>query len=103
VAAGATAVREAWQAAGKAGKPRVVALNYFSLGEGAEALSRRNLRDYYAFLGDFAEVIADSASRSPEDARERMQGFEAAGVDELVFTPSVARLDQVDLLADAVL
>jgi hypothetical protein len=29
--------------------------------------------------------------------------FEAAGVDELVFDPTVADLDQVDRLADAVL
>jgi hypothetical protein len=34
--------------------------------------------------------------------RERAAAFEALGVDELIFDPTVANLDQVDRLADAV-
>jgi alkanesulfonate monooxygenase SsuD/methylene tetrahydromethanopterin reductase-like flavin-dependent oxidoreductase (luciferase family) len=97
------AIREAWASAGRDGAPRIVALTYFSLGEGTEELSRRNLRDYYDFLPEFVDYIVAGAARSVDEVQARVKGFEQAGVDELVFDPTVARLDQVDLLADAVL
>jgi alkanesulfonate monooxygenase SsuD/methylene tetrahydromethanopterin reductase-like flavin-dependent oxidoreductase (luciferase family) len=99
----AASIRAAWTAAGKPGVPRIVALTYFGLGEGTEETSRRNLLDYYAFLGDFAGVIAGSAARTIEDARGLIQAYEAVGADEVVFSPSVARLDEIDRLADAVM
>jgi alkanesulfonate monooxygenase SsuD/methylene tetrahydromethanopterin reductase-like flavin-dependent oxidoreductase (luciferase family) len=97
----AAAIREAWTAAGREGSPRIGALTYFSLGEGTEDLSRQNLRDYYDFLPDMVDVIVEGAARSVDAVRARVRAFEDAGVDELVFDPSVARLDQVDVLADA--
>lgn len=96
-------VRQAWTAAGKDGSPRIIALTYFSLGEGNEDLSRRNLRDYYDFLPGFVDFIVEGAARSPDQVRARVQAFEEAGVDELIFDPTVAHTDQVDLLADTVL
>jgi alkanesulfonate monooxygenase SsuD/methylene tetrahydromethanopterin reductase-like flavin-dependent oxidoreductase (luciferase family) len=95
-------VRRAWKHAGRDGEPRIAALTYYSVGD-AEDESRANLLDYYSFLGDWAEGIAGSAPRSVEALGETVRRFEDAGVDELVFDPTVARLDQVDLLADAVL
>ena len=81
----------------------MLALAYFSLGEEHTAESLHNLRSYYGFLGDWAEQIAAGASRTPEAVKEMADAFEAAGVDELIFDPTVADLDQVDRLADAVL
>jgi alkanesulfonate monooxygenase SsuD/methylene tetrahydromethanopterin reductase-like flavin-dependent oxidoreductase (luciferase family) len=101
VAAPATAVRDAWTAAGKEGRPRLFALTYFSLGPHSEEASRRNLHDYYDFIPGFVDAIVDGAARSEDEVRARVAAFERAGVDTLVFTPSVARLDQVDRLADA--
>src|SRR5262245_10372498 len=94
--------KAAWAAAGGTGGPRVVALTYFSLGEQHTEESLHNLRTYYGFVGDWAERVAMSAQRTPEAVRERAKAFEQLGVDELVFDPTVADLDQVDLLADAV-
>jgi alkanesulfonate monooxygenase SsuD/methylene tetrahydromethanopterin reductase-like flavin-dependent oxidoreductase (luciferase family) len=91
-----------WEQAGGTGRPRVVALTYFSLGEEHTAESLRNLRSYYGFLGDWAEGIATGAPRTPAAVREQAAAFEEAGVDELIFDPTVADLDQVDRLADAV-
>jgi alkanesulfonate monooxygenase SsuD/methylene tetrahydromethanopterin reductase-like flavin-dependent oxidoreductase (luciferase family) len=54
-------VRAAWKEAGRDGEPRLAALNYFSLGDEAEADSRAYLLDYYTFLGDYAEMIAGGA------------------------------------------
>jgi hypothetical protein len=94
---------KAWTEAGGTGRPRVVALAYFSLGEEHTAESLHNLRTYYGFLGDWAEGVASGASRTPAAVREVAAAFEEVGVDELVFDPTVANLDQVDRLADAVL
>jgi alkanesulfonate monooxygenase SsuD/methylene tetrahydromethanopterin reductase-like flavin-dependent oxidoreductase (luciferase family) len=91
-----------WERAGGTGRPRVVALSYFSLGEEHTAESLHNLRTYYGFLGDWAEGVAGGAARTPAAVRERAAAFEALGVDELIFDPTVADLDQVDRLAEAV-
>jgi hypothetical protein len=58
---------------------------------------------YYAFLGDWANMVAEAAARKPDDLRSRMRAYEDAGIDELVFDPTVANVDQVDRLADVVL
>jgi alkanesulfonate monooxygenase SsuD/methylene tetrahydromethanopterin reductase-like flavin-dependent oxidoreductase (luciferase family) len=96
-------VRSAWSEAGRSGEPRLSALNYFSLGDDAEQLSRQYLFDYYRFTGDFAPRIAESAHRSASQVREAAKMFEDAGFTEMYFDPTVATLDQVDRLADAVL
>jgi alkanesulfonate monooxygenase SsuD/methylene tetrahydromethanopterin reductase-like flavin-dependent oxidoreductase (luciferase family) len=94
--------RAAYEAAGGTGQPRVVALSYFSLGQRHTAESLHNLRTYYAVLGDWAEQVAAGAPRTPEAVRELAAAFEELGVDELIFDPTVADLDQVDRLADAI-
>lgn len=94
-------IRGAWREAGRDGEPRLAALVYYGLGD-ADA-SAAALRHYYGFLGEWAEQIAASAVRSPEQARETVRAFADIGVTEVVFDPTVAALDEVDRLADAVL
>jgi len=96
-------VQAAWKEAGRQGEPRLAALVYFSVGEDAEDESRAYLRDYYGFLGPFADQIADSALRSPDAIRGAVSAFADAGCTELYFDPTSARTDQVDRLADLVL
>ena len=96
-------VRAAWRDAGREGEPRIVCLSYYSVGEGTEEESAANLRDYYGYLGEWADAIAQNAPRTPERIRETVEGFAALGVDELVFDPTVPDVAQVDLLADLVL
>jgi alkanesulfonate monooxygenase SsuD/methylene tetrahydromethanopterin reductase-like flavin-dependent oxidoreductase (luciferase family) len=96
------AFKDAYEKAGGEGTPRVVALSYFSLGEEHTEESLRNLRTYYGFLGDWAEAIATGAVRAPQAVRERAAAWEQLGVDELVFDPTVANVDQVDRLADTI-
>jgi alkanesulfonate monooxygenase SsuD/methylene tetrahydromethanopterin reductase-like flavin-dependent oxidoreductase (luciferase family) len=96
-------VRAAWRDAGREGAPRIVALNYFGLGD-TEEESRGYLLDYYGILGpETAEMIAGGAHRSPEAIREVIAAFEEAGVTELVLDPTVGDPAQVDLLAEAAL
>jgi alkanesulfonate monooxygenase SsuD/methylene tetrahydromethanopterin reductase-like flavin-dependent oxidoreductase (luciferase family) len=95
--------RSRFEQAGETGQPRIVVLSYFSLGDEHVDESLRNLRTYYAFLGDWADAIATGAVRTPQEVRDRAAAFEELGVDELVFDPTVASLDQVDRLADVLL
>ncbi|HVM11795.1 MAG TPA: LLM class flavin-dependent oxidoreductase [Actinomycetota bacterium] len=92
-------VRAAWKEAGREGEPKIMALAYYALG-GAEQEGLASLTDYY---GDFGPKIFEYMPKSPEDIRTTAKMFEDAGVDELVFDPTVADLKQVDLLAEAAL
>lgn len=94
-------VRRAWQEAGREDAPRIAALVYFGLGD--DDVSRATLRRYYGFLGDWVDMIVESAVRTPAAAKEIVEQFAAVGVTELVFDPTIPSLDEIDRLADAVL
>ena len=93
-------VTRAWRDAGRAGEPRFAALAYYGLTD--EAVSRRSLLTYYAF-GGWAEAVADAALRTPQSLQDAVKAYEAAGVDELIFDPTVPAPEEVDRLADTVL
>lgn len=98
----ATQAKAAWSAAGRDGAPRVMALAYFSLGDGAEEKANAYLTDYYAWLGEeTAGYIAGSAAKDAETVKGYLAAFEGAGCDELILCPSSSDPAQVDLLADA--
>ncbi|HEY7949838.1 MAG TPA: LLM class flavin-dependent oxidoreductase [Solirubrobacterales bacterium] len=101
-AEGARKAKAAWAEAGRQGKPRTMALAYFSLGDEAEEDARANLADYYAWLGEqIAEFIVSAAARDAESVRRTLDAYEAAGCDELILFPASRDPAQVDLLADA--
>jgi alkanesulfonate monooxygenase SsuD/methylene tetrahydromethanopterin reductase-like flavin-dependent oxidoreductase (luciferase family) len=99
---GAAKLEAAWQAAGRDGKPRTIALAYYALGDNAQEAAQAYLGDYYAFLGDYAQMVVDSAAKDPDTVRAYVQGFADAGCDELILFPSDPDPEQVDRLADAV-
>lgn len=102
VAEFAEKVHAAWDGSAREGDPKIVALAYFGLGD-TEQESRSYLLDYYRRMGeDTAQMIADSAMRSPDAIAGALQAFEDAGVDEFILDPSVGDPHQVDLLADVV-
>jgi alkanesulfonate monooxygenase SsuD/methylene tetrahydromethanopterin reductase-like flavin-dependent oxidoreductase (luciferase family) len=96
-------VRTSWRDARREGEPRVVALSYFALGPVAKEGAANYLKDYYAFLGEWADRIAESAPTSADALRDIATKFRDIGVDELIFDPTIAELDQVDRLAEAIL
>jgi alkanesulfonate monooxygenase SsuD/methylene tetrahydromethanopterin reductase-like flavin-dependent oxidoreductase (luciferase family) len=101
--AGAAKLRDAWQAAGRDGEPRTLALAYFALGENAKAAADRYLLDYYGFMGEAASMVAGSAATDAATVAGYVEAFRQAGLDELVLFPCDPDPGQVDLLADAVL
>ncbi|MDA0162030.1 LLM class flavin-dependent oxidoreductase [Solirubrobacter ginsenosidimutans] len=98
---GLAKLQTAWQAAGRDGKPQTMALSYFALGDNAKAAADGYLNDYYGFLGEMSQMVADGAAKDADTVRAYVQGFADAGCDELVFFPCDPDPGQVDLLADA--
>ena len=98
---GVAKLHAAWDAAGRDGAPRTLALAYFALGDGARAAADGYLRDYYAFLGAYADMVAGSAAVDVDTVRQYVAAFAEAGCDELLLMPCDPDPAQVDLLADA--
>ncbi|HEX6709363.1 MAG TPA: LLM class flavin-dependent oxidoreductase [Rubrobacter sp.] len=92
---------ESWRAEGRKGRPRLVATLYYALGPNAER-GGDYIRDYYSFFGPAADDMARSIPSTPEAVDDLIRGFGDAGADEVVCWPTVAELDQVDLLAELV-
>src|SRR6266511_1083827 len=98
----AGAVEQAWQAAGRSGKPRKLSLAYFALGPRAREQADSYMKHYYGWLGEFADQIAAGAAVSEEMVKGYVAAFERSGCDELILIPSSSDLEQVTLLAKAV-
>jgi alkanesulfonate monooxygenase SsuD/methylene tetrahydromethanopterin reductase-like flavin-dependent oxidoreductase (luciferase family) len=96
-------VKQAWSDAGREGAPRLMALCYFALGDGAREAADSYAHDYYGFLRDGADLVAKSVAVGEEMAQQYRDAFAAAGTDELIYFPCSPDPAQVDLLADAVL
>lgn len=94
-------LRAVWQAEGREGEPRTLALFYYSLGERAQATARESLGDYYAFLGDYADQIVASAAKDEDTVQQYLAAFDQAGADEVICFPASADPRQVELLAHA--
>jgi alkanesulfonate monooxygenase SsuD/methylene tetrahydromethanopterin reductase-like flavin-dependent oxidoreductase (luciferase family) len=94
-------LRAAWEAEGREGEPRTMALFYFALGDRAEDAARRSLGDYYAILGPYADQIVASAAKDEETVRRYLAAFEQAGADEVICFPTSPDPGQVELLAGA--
>lgn len=99
---GVNKLRQAWSAAGRQGQPRTMVLFYFALGDGATQLAEQSLGDYYAFLGDYAQRVVESAAKDAETIKGYLSAFEQAGADEVVCFPASADPAQVELLAQAI-
>lgn len=98
----AAAVRDAWQRVGGGGEPRLMALAYFGLGDGARGRADDYIHDYYGIAGDeLAGQIASSVAVSPEMVERYVGAFDEAGCDDLVLFPASSDPGQVGLLADA--
>jgi alkanesulfonate monooxygenase SsuD/methylene tetrahydromethanopterin reductase-like flavin-dependent oxidoreductase (luciferase family) len=95
-------VKQAWSDAGREGAPRLMALCYFALGDGAREAADWYIHDYYAFIREAADQVAKGAAVGEGMAQQYRDAFAAAGADELIYFPCSPDPAQVDLLADAV-
>lgn len=92
--------RAAWRDAGRPGRPQLWAQGYFTLGDEQEVeRGRLYMRNYYAFVGPFAERIAAEMLTTPQAIAQFLRGYEEAGCDELVMFPALAGIEQLERLA----
>lgn len=97
------AVEKAWQVAGRAGAPRLVAQFNVVLGS-AETVERGRaaIARYYRSLGPYAEkVLADLVS-TPGELRDTVRRYEGLGADEVVCYCWTSDVDQLERIADVV-
>ncbi len=97
-------MEDAWRAAGRAGRPRLVAGFWYALGPGAEATLRTYVAKYLGYFGvEVALMTAHSVRTTNVNAvRDALRSFADAGVDEAIPVPVSADIDQLDRLADLV-
>jgi len=96
----ATKALAAWRDLERPGEPALWGQGYFAFGDPDRGSAY--LLDYYAFTGPFAEKIAAGNLTSARAVRDFVRGYEAEGCDELILYPTVASLDDLDRLAEAV-
>lgn len=95
--------RAAWSETDRPEEPALWGHGYYALGGEAEAKTGREyLRDYYEFTGPFAERIAEGLLTTPQEVVQFIRGYEDEGCDELLLFPTVADMEQYDLLAEVV-
>jgi alkanesulfonate monooxygenase SsuD/methylene tetrahydromethanopterin reductase-like flavin-dependent oxidoreductase (luciferase family) len=93
----------AWREAGRDGTPKLVAMTYYSLDVPDEQASAYVLDYYEPMGGGLADMIAGTVLRSPQAIKETVSAAAEAGIDELILSPTVSDLAQVQKLADAAL
>src|SRR4051794_9556261 len=96
-------LQAAWEAAGRADRPRTMVLMYFALGDGAQEAAERSLGDYYSFAGPYAEQIVAGAAKDADTVKRYVEGFADAGADEVIAFPADPDPAQVEMLAEAAL
>lgn len=100
VASAFESARAAWKNAGREGSPRLVAIAYFAFGDIERG--RRNVRDYYRFMGEeMANRAAAGVLGGAAAVRGAVEAFAAIGADELIFHPMLDDIEEVARLADA--
>ena len=93
---------DAWKAHGRPGKPWLVANTRFGLGQEVQKQTEANIYHYYRTLGPAATFRSKVFLSSPKAVRQAIQELGDVGVDEILLSPGVPELDQIDRLADLV-
>jgi hypothetical protein len=94
--------RAAWAEAARPDGLQLWGMGYYALGEKEAETGRAYLRDYYAFVGPFAEKIAAGLLTTPQSLVHYIRSYQEAGCDELILFPTVSHISQLERLADAI-
>ena len=93
---------EAWKAAGRTGKPRLVGCFYYALGPDAKERGGAYLRNYYGAMGPRVETMINSLPTTLEAIKGNIQAYAGIGADEVIMWPCTPDLEQIDQLAELV-
>jgi alkanesulfonate monooxygenase SsuD/methylene tetrahydromethanopterin reductase-like flavin-dependent oxidoreductase (luciferase family) len=96
-------VEASWQAAGRVGRPRLVAQANAALGPESVLDEARNaLGGYYSFMGDSADQVVEEMLTTPEAIRQAVTAYGDIGADEVMLYCWSSDVDQIDRIADTV-
>lgn len=90
----------AWEEAGREDRPYRMAGFWYSLADDADARLKQYVFDYMKIMGDdIARAVADTMTRSSADAvRSAIDAYAALDVDEIMFVPATADIEEVERL-----
>lgn len=97
-------VQEAWDAAGRPGKPRLIASTFYALGNDADRIYEEGISDAYGYDEDMRKwALGIKGPTSPQAVLDTIKRFEDAGIDELSFASAhYLGPDALSLLADVI-
>jgi alkanesulfonate monooxygenase SsuD/methylene tetrahydromethanopterin reductase-like flavin-dependent oxidoreductase (luciferase family) len=93
---------EAWQQAGRPGRPKILAAMYFALGDHAENRLKSFLKSYYAYSDLTLEMALLAETYTPQAVKDAIAAYADAGVDEILFSAADPGIDQIERLAELV-
>ncbi len=96
-----TIAETAWNEAGRPGKPRLINAAIYALGEDAKERGAKLLHILYADVPPLEEYFNSVLCTSSEAIKNVIKSSEEIGVDEFIFIPYIAELDQIDRLLEA--
>jgi alkanesulfonate monooxygenase SsuD/methylene tetrahydromethanopterin reductase-like flavin-dependent oxidoreductase (luciferase family) len=90
----------AWEDAGREDRPYRMAGFWYSLADDADARLKHYVYEYMKIMGDdIARAVAETMTRSSADAvRSAVDAYAALGVDEIMFVPATADIEEVERL-----
>ncbi|MBV9000573.1 MAG: LLM class flavin-dependent oxidoreductase [Solirubrobacterales bacterium] len=100
-AAHAAAVQEAWRRAERTGRPRLMGVWLYAIGDDAAERGREFIRGN--FSPEVSEIFATYMLSSPEQVMGFLTGYDAVGCDEVILFPMVPDLDQLEILGALVM
>jgi alkanesulfonate monooxygenase SsuD/methylene tetrahydromethanopterin reductase-like flavin-dependent oxidoreductase (luciferase family) len=93
-------IENAWQEAGRTGKPRWVGATYYALGPNARDHASRYINANYGYNPDLAARRLSTLPASDSAVEESIKRQADMGVDEFILRPCADELDQMDRLAE---
>ena len=93
-------IEDAWQEAGRTGKPRWVGATYYALGPNARDHANRYINANYGYNPDLAARRLSTLPASDSAVEESIKRQADMGVDEFILRPCADELEQMDGLAE---
>jgi alkanesulfonate monooxygenase SsuD/methylene tetrahydromethanopterin reductase-like flavin-dependent oxidoreductase (luciferase family) len=93
-------IEQAWQEAGRKGKPRWVGASYYALGPNAADHANRYIAANYGYNPDLAARRLSTLPTSTAAVEEAIKRQGDMGVEEFILRPCADDLEQMDRLAE---